>query len=576
MVKVDMLYQLDLRLQEIKERIGVPFGGISIFCFGDILQLQPVCGRFIFDRPSNSAFHITYELDSLWHKFMILNLEINHRQGKDKEYADLLNRVRVGKQTDDDIKKLKARIRPYGHADLEEVSIYIVCRKIDCARINNQYLDSLPGEEIALKATHFQKSQKKYNPIICKKEGTIGQTSFVDNLRLKLGCKVILIHNIDTSDGLTNGQLGVLIGMIRTVDGKISKCVVEFKREKVGTKNRASNPQYSSKYPTGTIIEKISFDYAISKKATSASANATLIQYPLKLAHAITGHKIQGQTVPKPLKAAADIKSVFDDGQAHVMLSRVEELEQLYILDSLPDGKIRVSRRALEEVEAMNRRSINENPIPWNERNHENVKIASLNCMNLKNSHIDLQQDKTILKSTIIALTETWLDITELEIDGYKSHFNSVGPGKGIAVYIQDDNFKPTLDIKQEKMQLTKLESQELEVIIVYRSEQGNTSELLSNLQNMIRHGVATVICGDFNICYQATRNNRITKYLENNGFTQSVREPTHIKGRQIDHFYFKQGNNFPENPIIYRYSPYYSDHDAVCATLKKIENNLA
>ena len=92
----------------------------------------------------------------------------------------------------------------------------------------------------------------------------------------------------------------------------------------------------------------------------------------------------------------------------------------------------------------------------------------------------------------------------------------------------------------------------------------------------MIRHDVATVICGDFNICYQATRNNRITKYLENNGFTQSVREPTHIKGRQIDHFYFKRGNNYPENPIISRYSPYYSDHDAICATLKKIGNNLA
>ena len=45
MVKADMLYQLDLRLQEIKEKIGTPFGGVSLFCFGDILQLKPVCGR---------------------------------------------------------------------------------------------------------------------------------------------------------------------------------------------------------------------------------------------------------------------------------------------------------------------------------------------------------------------------------------------------------------------------------------------------------------------------------------------------------------------------------------------------
>ena len=93
MVKADMLYQLDLRLQEIKERTGVPFGGISVFCFGDILQLKPVGGKFIFDRPSNPSFYITFELDSLWHKFSILNLEINHRQGKDKDYADMLNRV---------------------------------------------------------------------------------------------------------------------------------------------------------------------------------------------------------------------------------------------------------------------------------------------------------------------------------------------------------------------------------------------------------------------------------------------------------------------------------------------------
>ena len=65
MVKADMLYQLDLRLQEIKEKNGVPFGGVSIFCFGDIMQLQPVCGKYIFDRPSNPSFYLTFELDSL-------------------------------------------------------------------------------------------------------------------------------------------------------------------------------------------------------------------------------------------------------------------------------------------------------------------------------------------------------------------------------------------------------------------------------------------------------------------------------------------------------------------------------
>ena len=53
MVKADMLYQLDLKLQELKERVGIPFGGVSIMLLGDILQLRPVLGAFIFEKPKN-------------------------------------------------------------------------------------------------------------------------------------------------------------------------------------------------------------------------------------------------------------------------------------------------------------------------------------------------------------------------------------------------------------------------------------------------------------------------------------------------------------------------------------------
>ena len=62
------------------------------------------------------------------------------------------------------------------------------------------------------------------------KEGTVGPTSFMDILLLKINCKVILIHNIDTSDGLTNGQLGTLIDIVRASDGSVAKCIVEFKK----------------------------------------------------------------------------------------------------------------------------------------------------------------------------------------------------------------------------------------------------------------------------------------------------------------------------------------------------------
>ena len=218
----------------------------------------------------------------------------------------------------------------------------------------------------------------------------------------------------------------------------------------------------------------------------------------------------------------------------------------------------------------MNKRSINNNPIPWRQKNEENIKIASLNCMNLKNNYDDIQHDKTLSESTVLVLIETWLDNTELSIDGYSAHFNSAGNGKGIAVYIKDTSFKPTIDIKQEKMQITKLESIEMDIISVYRSEQGNPTELLNHIINMINAERATVILGDFNICYYTNRNNKISKYLHNTGFQQLVDEPTHVKGRHIDHLYFKPGKSCSEKPSLYRYTPYYSDHDAICATFRR------
>ena len=97
--------------------------------------------------------------------------------------------------------------------------------------------------------------------------------------------------------------------------------------------------------------------------------------------------------------------------------------------------------------------------------------------------------------------------------------------------------------------------------------------ELLQHLAAMIETKVATIVCGDFNICYNASRNNRVTQYLENNGFKQMMKEATHIKGRIIDHFYFKPGKGISEKVSIFRYSPYYSDHDATCATVTKIDS---
>ena len=91
MVKADMLYQLDLRLKELKETPDLPFEGVAVFLFGDLLQLRPTAARYIFDEPANPQFQISHAIESLWQRFEVVNLTHNHRQGKDKEFANLLN-----------------------------------------------------------------------------------------------------------------------------------------------------------------------------------------------------------------------------------------------------------------------------------------------------------------------------------------------------------------------------------------------------------------------------------------------------------------------------------------------------
>ena len=53
MMKADLLYQLDLRLQEIKEKPGVSFGGVAIFCFG----LAISCSYSLLQENSSLTIH---------------------------------------------------------------------------------------------------------------------------------------------------------------------------------------------------------------------------------------------------------------------------------------------------------------------------------------------------------------------------------------------------------------------------------------------------------------------------------------------------------------------------------------
>ena len=570
MVKSDMLYMLDLKLQEITEVDNIPFGGVGVVVFGDMMQLKPVMGNYIFERPINPQYRATYTIEPRWEMFQSIILEKNHRQGEDKQYADLLNRVRVAEHTKEDVEILNSRIRRKGHEDIKNANIIIAATRKECGSANMMHVAKLPGKIVRLSATHHHQTRKSFKARIDARDSSVGTTQFVDKLILRENAKVIIIHNIDTLDSLTNGQLGVFVDATATSTGAVDKLVIKLHNSKAGMENRRKHPDLAVKFPDCVFLERVALAYSLRKGGGDNGATATVIQFPIRLAHGVTAHKFQGQTVPHPTTVALHLDSVFDPSQAYVMLSRVQNINQVFIVDSFNPKKIYVSSSAHEELKRLRKISFNSNPGVWGKTSPEVFKIASLNIAGLNTHYADLLADCKILKGDVIQLQETSLipenyGSFDYDLPGFPetSHI-SKGNGKGITTYSRHFSRDSYMD-SDNTMQIQKKTFVRLDVINVYRSQNGNHHELIEKLDKMIDKKRFCIITGDFNLCGLNERRNLVTSFLERQGFSQLVKDATHIQGRVIDHVYVNDAACVLE---IERFSPYYSDHDGLLISL--------
>ena len=100
MVSNNMLKYIHLCLQEIKYN-NLLFGGVNIITVRDLHQLKPVMGQFVFEDYRNDYGPLA---TNLWKEnFKLYELTDIMRQKDDKQFAQLLNRLRVGTHTKNDI-----------------------------------------------------------------------------------------------------------------------------------------------------------------------------------------------------------------------------------------------------------------------------------------------------------------------------------------------------------------------------------------------------------------------------------------------------------------------------------------
>ena len=99
MIGKETFEDLNKNLQKIMNRCNIDFGGVSILLIGNFCQLPPLKQKTIFSSLT--------PID-VWFEFEIHKLTEIVRQISDPHYAQLLNKLREGKHTQEDIDDVKA------------------------------------------------------------------------------------------------------------------------------------------------------------------------------------------------------------------------------------------------------------------------------------------------------------------------------------------------------------------------------------------------------------------------------------------------------------------------------------
>ena len=122
-------------------------------------------------------------------------------------------------------------------------------------------------------------------------------------------------------------------------------------------------------------------------------------------------------------------------------------------------------------------------------------------------------------------------------------------------------------------MQLSKFTSKELDIIVLYRSKQGNKHQLNELLKQLETRNVPQIVIGDFNFHYLEQGANVTMEFFKEKNYEQLILEPTHIEGNVLDQAYKKDVNQIMEYTVE-THAKYYTDHRAITLVVKPGEKN--
>lgn len=312
MVRADIIDFVDLLLRTYSGNQREPFGGKQLLFVGDVFQLEPVLTgdmRDILRKFYRDAFFFSAHA---FDKIRLVPIELCkiYRQSQG-EFVELLDRIRMGCATAEDLARLNSRCSaptlPEAAGD-EKPTMTLAARRDMVDNINESRLKAI---------------EKPVFTFIGEIKGDFPENSLPTDLELSLkeGAQVVFIKN-SPDKFWVNGTIGTVTSLtqdlleVRLENGEVHEVEPE----------KWSNIKYTFNPKTNKIDE---------------TELGSFVQYPVKLAWALTIHKSQGLTFNNVIIDMG--RGAFTGGQTYVALSRCRSFEGLTLRSTVADRDIFVN-----------------------------------------------------------------------------------------------------------------------------------------------------------------------------------------------------------------------------------------
>lgn len=326
MVRCDLLDAVDHVLRSVTKR-DRPFGGIKMLFVGDLLQLPPVKKKTTLQKLQAKGYQDMWFFNAKCLRgqtFESIELESSFRH-KDDIFLRLLNNIRKGENLQPSVDEIN---RKCFEATLKNHVLTVTSINKDADEINISNLRKIAAntEEFTAIAEGTYKIPTKNG------EPDDRRLPSPYRLELKVGAMVMFTKN-DIAKRWVNGTIGKVTGFDK--ENNITTILVNAP---VGSNviHRVNWEKWE------TMHYEYDYDLDKVKKVTTGA----YVQYPLRLAWAITIHKCQSLTLDS---LAIDLGSgAFEKGQTYVALSRCTSLEGISLKRKLTLADVKISNTIIK------------------------------------------------------------------------------------------------------------------------------------------------------------------------------------------------------------------------------------